>query len=96
MAEKKEKKEAAPKAAKPKAKKAPAKAESAPKGEFTRMKFNDCVIARKRSGRFEVIGKNGKNLNGADKIKILLDAKLIQASVPKAAPAEENTAAPQE
>ena len=68
---------------------------SAPKAEFTSIKFNGCLISKKRSGRFQVFAKNGKNVNGAEKTKILLDAKLIQASLPQAkteeaaAPAQE-------
>ncbi len=80
------KKAAAPKAKKVvKAKEATASTE---KG-FSTMSFQGFKISKKRSGRFEVLGKNGKNVNGADKTKVLLDAKLILASLPKAAAAEE-------
>ena len=44
---------------------------AAPKAEFTSIKFNWCLIAKKRSGRFQVFAKNGKNVNGAEKTKIL-------------------------
>ena len=66
--------------------------EATPKADFTALKFNGCLISKKRSGRFQVFAKNGKNVNGAEKTKILLDAKLIQASLPKAS--TEEAAAP--
>ena len=46
-------------------------------------------IYKKRSGRFCVKGKDGKYVNGADKAKILFEAKLIKLDPPKAKPAEE-------
>src|ERR1700749_2039193 len=49
------------------------------------IKFQDYTICRKRSGRYEVLAANGKNVNGADKSKILIDAKLVSAGTPKAA-----------
>jgi hypothetical protein len=42
------------------------------------------VISQKRSGRYQVRTAKGKQVNGADKTKILLDAKLIDAGTPKA------------
>lgn len=46
-------------------------------------KFQDFVIHTKRSGRFEVIDKCGKNVNGMEKAKILVDAKLIKTGLSK-------------
>ena len=42
------------------------------------------VISKKRSGRYEVCTTKGKQVNGADKAKILRDAKLVAVSLPKA------------
>ncbi len=60
-------------------------------------KFQNYTIVKKRSGRFEVIGVNGKNVNGMDKAKVLVEAKLIKTGLGKApakeeAPAEETPA----
>lgn len=41
------------------------------------------TIYKKRSGRFGVQGNNKKWINGEEKIKILLDAKLIKATPSK-------------
>jgi len=52
---------------------------------FAPMTFKDFTITQKRSGRYAVVTtKSGKNLNGKDKEGILLDAKLLQPSLPKA------------
>ena len=51
--------------------------------EFSRMKFKEYVISKKRSGRYEVVTLKGKNVNGLDKARILVDAKLVQAGFPK-------------
>lgn len=58
-------------------------------------KFQDYTIIKKRSGRFEVIGVNGKNVNGMDKAKVLVEAKLIKTGLGKA-PAKEEAAATEE
>ncbi len=84
MAEKKAKKAPAKKAAVKKTKTTEA---SAPTEAKTK-KFQDYVIHTKRSGRFEVINKAGKNVNGMDKAKILVEAKLIKTGLSKKAPAE--------
>ena len=42
------------------------------------------IISAKRSGRFLVRTTKGKTVNGPDKTKVLLEAKLIQAGTPKA------------
>lgn len=62
------------------AKAAPAAAAS----KSTTKKFQDFTIKTKRSGRFLVLGKDGKVVNGADKTKVLIDAKLVQVSLPQA------------
>ncbi len=52
---------------------------------FAPLAFKDFTITQKRSGRYEVITtKTGKNVNGGDKEKLLLEAKLLQPSLPKA------------
>lgn len=90
MAEKKTKKAAAPKKTAAKATKATTTAPS----ESKTKKFQDYVIHTKRSGRFEVLDKTGKNVNGMDKTKILVEAKLVKTGISKKAPAE--AAAPAE
>lgn len=45
-------------------------------------KSGDCNIYKKRSGRYAV-RKNGKWVNGEEKIKILLSEKLIKIDPPK-------------
>ncbi len=45
--------------------------------------FKDFVITKKRSGRFEVKTAKGKQVNGLDKARVLVDAKLVQAGFPK-------------
>lgn len=81
-AKEKVKTEKAPKAAK---KVSTQQASSAPKT----IKFQDYVICQKRSGRYEVLTNKGKNINGPDKSKILIDAKLVSAGTPKAAEKKE-------
>lgn len=85
-----------------KGKKAPAKkaapkkpkAEKKPEAEgFKTKKFDNYTVFQKRSGRFEVVGKNGKNINGMEKAKILVEAKLIKTGLAKKeAPATEAAA----
>lgn len=73
------------------------KEEKAPKKQavtgFAPMKFQDHTITQKRSGRYEVVTAAGKNVNGPEKEKLLLAAKLLKPSEKKvvAAP-EENPA----
>ncbi len=55
---------------------------------FAPLKFKDFTIKQKASGRFEVLGSNGKNVNGADKTKILLESKVLKGSFKKAAQEE--------
>ncbi len=78
-----ETKKAAPKKAKPAAKTAAA-ASAKTTTTSTTKKFQDYTIKTKRSGRFLVLGKNGKTVNGADKTKVLIAAKLVKESLPKA------------
>lgn len=94
MAEKKAKKTPAKKAAVKKTK--AATGEAAASTEAKTKKFQDYVIHTKRSGRFEVINKAGKNVNGMDKAKILVEAKLIKTGLTKKAPAEEAAPAGEE
>ena len=49
----------------------------------------DYQIVKKRSGRYGVRSHRGKWLNGADKIKILVDEGLIKTAVPQAEPQAE-------
>lgn len=43
-------------------------------------------VIKKRSGRWSVKGANGKFINGADKVKILVDKGLVKTMKKKAAP----------
>lgn len=50
------------------------------------------TVIKKRSGRYGVLGANGKWINGNEKIKILLDEGIIKVPAPKAPEkAEEST-----
>lgn len=60
---------------------------------FVPVKLKEFTITQKSSGRYEVVNSQGKNVNGADKVSILLEAKLLQPSLPKAVVADD--AAPQ-
>ena len=47
------------------------------------------AIEHKRSGRYAVVNRaNGKYVNGADKLAILVEKGLVNATAKKAAPAE--------
>ena len=79
------------------AKKAPAKKEvKAPKKVFATgfapVKFQEHTITQKRSGRFQVVSAQGKNVNGADKTKLLVAAKVLKGSFKKTAAEEAPTA----
>lgn len=52
--------------------------------DFAPLKFKDFTIKQKRSGRFEVLNAKGKNVNGDEKLKLLLEAKVLKESVKKA------------
>lgn len=56
---------------------------------FVPVKLKEFTITQKSSGRYEVVNSQGKNVNGADKVAVLLEAKLLQPSLPKAVTAEE-------
>jgi hypothetical protein len=68
--------------------KAPAKKSTKDKKEK-----KDYTVIEKRSGRFAVKGKDGKFINGEEKVKILLAEKKIKLTAPRkkeeAAPAAE-------
>ena len=59
---------------------------------FAPMKFKDMTITQKNSGRFEVVTAKGANINGAEKVKLLIEAKVLKGSFKKAT-AEETPAA---
>ncbi len=75
-------------AAKPKNAKTDATAKKVrvkPTTAFAPLKFKDFTITQKKSGRYEVITTStGKNVNGGDKEKLLLEAKILIPSIPKA------------
>ncbi len=49
------------------------------------------TVIKKRSGRYGVLGANGKWINGNEKIKILLDEGIIKVPAPKAPETVEDT-----
>ena len=50
------------------------------------------TIYKKRSGRFGVKNATGKWVNGEEKVKVLLGAKLIKVDAPKKAEAKQSDA----
>lgn len=70
------------------AKKPAAKVEKKPKRTpvtgFAPMKFKEHTITQKRSGRYAVVTAKGKNVNGAEKTALLIEAKLLKGSFKKA------------
>jgi len=44
-------------------------------------KTDDYTIYQKRSGRYAVVGANKKNINGEDKVKILVEAGIVTLAV---------------
>jgi len=56
-----------------------------PAVEFAPLKFQDFTITQKRSGRFQVVTAKGKNVNGDEKAKLLVAAKVLKGSFKKAA-----------
>ena len=52
-------------------------------------KVKDLSIVKKRSGRYGVMDAKGKWVNGEEKVKVLLGAKLIKALEAKKAPEPE-------
>jgi hypothetical protein len=69
-----------------------AKVKKTPKAKpvtgFAPLKFQDHTITQKRSGRFQVVCAKGKNVNAAEKVKLLLAAKVLKGSFKKAAQEE--------
>ena len=55
---------------------------------FAPMKFKEFTITQKRSGRYQVVTTKGKNVNGPEKEKLLLDAKVLKGSFKKTATEE--------
>ncbi|SMF47993.1 hypothetical protein [Pseudobacteriovorax antillogorgiicola] len=49
----------------------------------------DYKITKKRNGRYAVRDASGSQLNGTDKVKVLLEKGLIKTGLPKEAPAED-------
>lgn len=61
---------------------------------MAKKKAPEYTVRQKRSGRFEVIGADGKNINGEKKAEILVKEGKIQAPKKKQeAPASEEPAA---
>ena len=58
---------------------------------FAPMKFKDYTITQKNSGRYEVVNNKGFNVNGTEKEKLLLEAKVLTGSFKKAAKEEATT-----
>jgi len=54
-----------------------------PEGEFAPLSFKEFTITRKRSGRFQVATAKGQLVGGADKVKVLLDSKVLKGSFKK-------------
>ncbi|MBC7420597.1 MAG: hypothetical protein H7328_07710 [Bdellovibrio sp.] len=50
---------------------------------FEPLKFKDHTITQKRSGRFAVVTAKGVTVNGTDKEKLLIDAKVMKGSFKK-------------
>ena len=55
---------------------------------FAPLKFKDWTISQKGSGRFEVVTAKGAQVNGTEKEKVLLDAKILKGSFKKEAAVE--------
>lgn len=51
----------------------------------------DYVLTKKRSGRYAVVGRDRKPINGEPKVEILLKEGIIKKQVKKAKPVEEKT-----
>ena len=51
----------------------------------------DYTVTKKRSGRYAVVGKDRKPINGEAKVEILLKEGVIKKQVKKAKPAEAKT-----
>ena len=58
---------------------------------FVPLKFKEFTITQKRSGRYQVLTADGKNINGIEKEKLLLESKVLTRPAKK--PAKEEVAA---
>lgn len=69
-----------------------AKEKKAPRAKLTTvfapMSFKDHTITQKKSGRFAVVNAKGKSVNAAEKVKLLIDAKVLKGSFKKTATEE--------
>jgi len=59
---------------------------------FAPLKFKEFTITQKSSGRYEVVNAKGVNVNGAEKVSLLTEAKLLKVSEKKAETTETTTA----
>lgn len=60
---------------------------------FVPLKLRDFTITQKASGRYAVVNAAGKPVNGDEKVKLLLEAKVLKPSLPKAAAPEAEASA---
>lgn len=74
----------AEKKAKKAAEKTEKKVKAKPATGFAPLKFKDYTITQKRSGRFQVKNTKGGQVNGDEKVKVLLEAKVLKGSFKKA------------
>lgn len=66
------------------------------KTKSTSKNTSEHLISKKRSGRFMVRTLKGKIVNGMDKTRILVAAKLVQAGLPKSEAAPSDAPATEE
>lgn len=55
---------------------------------FAPLTFKEYTITQKHSGRFQIVTAKGKYVNGDEKVKLLLEAKVLKGSFKKAATEE--------
>ena len=60
-----------------------------PENTKKKEKNKEYTVTKKRSGRYAVVGKDRKPINGDAKVEILLKEGVIKKQVKKAKPAEE-------
>jgi hypothetical protein len=63
-----------------------------PAKPFEPLKFKEFTITQKRTGKFQVLDSKGKNVNGPEKVKLLLEAKVMKGSFKKPATEDSTTA----
>ena len=63
-----------------------------PENTKKKTKNKEYTLTKKRSGRYAVVGKDRKPINGDAKVEILLKEGVIKKQVKKAKPAEEKPA----